>query len=194
MLVSESRLHKIDVLSLQTGGKIATTDLPVIDPADLRILAYQVHGPLIHTNPTFIRPSDTRELSDIGLIVDSIDDLVGQGDIIKLDDIYALGFRLDGIHVVDERRKKVGKVVDYTIDVTDFTVQQLIVRRPLFERMTDTELVIHRSQIIEISNTSIVVHSQAKTPEHTKLTTPGSYVNPFRKSKPVAESFDTLKH
>ena len=55
-------------------------------------------------------------------------------------------------------------------------------------RLTDPELLIHRSQIIEINGEAIVVHSKAEAPEHTRVTAPGSYVNPFRKAKTATES------
>lgn len=188
MLITGSRLIHMPVMSLQTGTQIAETVSPVIDPANLNILAYRLTGALLdQKTETFLRVLDSRELSDIGLIVDSIEDFVEKGDVIKLDEMIDLAFSIDGINVIDEKRKKLGKVIDYTIDVDSFNIQQLTVRRPVLRSFNDTELVIHRSQIIEITNTAIVVHSQAKVPEHTKLTAPGSYVNPFRKTKPAAD-------
>lgn len=190
MLINSSRLTKTPIMSLQTGTQLGVIDQPIINPADLQIIAYRVASSLTKSSETYLRIIDSRELSDIGLIIDSIDDFVVRGDVIKLDELCDLNFKLDKISVIDEKRKKLGKVIDYTIDVDDFRVQQLIVRRPLMKSFNDTELVIHRSQIIEITNSAIVVHSEAKAPEHTRITTPGSYVNPFRKSKPAAESID----
>lgn len=190
MLIVASKLLNIPIMSLQTGSEIARTKKSVVDPANLAVIGYSVEGSLLdHTKQNFLRIEDSRELSDIGLIVDSIDDLVQFGEVIKLDDVINLDFHLEGMRVVDEKRKSVGKITDFTIDVGNFHVQQLTVKRPLLRGLNDTELVIHRSQIIEINDDDIVVHSEAKTPEHTLVTTPGSYVNPFRKGNP-AESVD----
>lgn len=180
-------------MGLQTGGELARTRQPVIDPATLTIVAYSVEGPLIKDGPKFIRIADARELSDIGLIVDSIDEFVELDDVIKLKELYQLNFNLDGIKVLDEKRRTLGKVVDYNVDTTTFTVIQLTVKPPLFKRLNDTELLVHRSQIIEVTDDAIVIHSEAKIPEHTRLTTPGAYVNPFRKEKPAAESIDVTR-
>lgn len=189
MLLVGSRLLNLPIMGLQTGGELARTDRPVIDPATLSIIAYTVSTQLISSEqPLFLRIADTRELSDIGFIVDSIDELVAYGDVFHLDDIYSLQFQLVGMKVVDENRRKLGKIYDYTIDVGDFSIQQLSVKRPLLHRVNDPELLIHRSQIIEINGETIVVHSKAEMPEHTRITSPGSYVNPFRKSKPAADS------
>ncbi len=194
MLLVASKLLDIPVMSLQTGSEIARTKKPVVDPASLSIIAYLVDGVLLdHTKQNFLRIIDSRELSDIGLIIDSIDDIVAFGDVLKLDEVINLNFHLTGMKVVDEKSTKIGKIADFTVDVGSFTVQQLVVRRPLLHGFTDTELVVHRSQIIEINNDSVVVHSQVKAPEHTLATTPKAYINPFRKTKTAPESVSTEK-
>lgn len=188
MLLVGSQLLNLPIMGLQTGGELARTVQPVIDPSSLSIIAYTVSSPLLeNAAPAFLRIADIRELSDIGFIVDSIDEFVYQGDVIHLDDIYELRFQIVGMKVVDETRRKLGKVYDFTLDVGDFSIQQLNIKRPFVQRINDPELLIHRSQIIEISAEAIVVHSKAEIPEHTRVTTPGSYVNPFRKTKPAAE-------
>lgn len=189
MLLVGSRLLNLPVMGLQTGGELARTIQPVIDPASLSIIAYTVTSELIQADgPAFLRIADTRELSDIGFIIDSVDELVIHGDVFHLDDIYSLQFHLVGMKVVDESRRKLGKIYDFTIDVGDFSIQQLSVKRPVLHRLNDPELLIHRSQIIEITGEAIVVHSKAEVPEHTRVSAPGSYVNPFRKSKPATDS------
>lgn len=188
MLLLGSRLLNTPVMGLQTGSELARTKQPIIDPATLTIMAYTVEGPLLSSHPMLLRIADTRELSDIGFIIDSSDEFVEPGDIIKLAEIYQLGFNLINMTVTDEKTKRLGKITDYTIDTDSFTVQQLTVRRPFLHRFNDTELLVHRTQIIEINNQSIVINSSADIPEHNRVNAPGSYINPFRKEKPIAES------
>ena len=192
MLLLGSRLKHTPVMSLQTGGELARTIQPVVDPGTLTIMAYTADGPLLDQHPMLIRIADTRELSDIGLIVDSIDEFVAPDDVIKLRELLDLNFRLDGMKVTDEKRRSLGKIIDYNVDTTTFTVVQLTVKRPLMQRFNDTELLVHRSQIIEINDEAVVIHSEKKVPEHTVLNTPGAYVNPFRKKSP-AESVDVAQ-
>lgn len=188
MILLGSNLLKASIVSIQTGAVAATTTRALIDPAQLAVIAYQVDGALITEHPAYIRTADIRELSDIGLIIDSVDEFAYAGDIIKLDELEKLHFNLSGMQVVDETRKKLGKVVDYTIDMGSFYIQQLTVRRPLMHSFNDTELIIHRTQIIEINNDAIVVHSQAKEPEPERAEVIGSYVNPFRKQADISET------
>lgn len=188
MLILGSRLIDTPVMGLQTGSELARTKYPVIDPATLTVLAYTVEGPLLAGKSMLLRIADTRELSDIGFIVDSSDEFVEPDDVIKLAEIYQLGFSVINMPVTDQKRSRLGKITEYTIDTDSFTIQQLTVKRPILRRLNDTELLIHRSQIIEINNQSIVVNSEAEAPEHTRANTPYSYVNPFRNEKPVADS------
>lgn len=176
------------VMSLQTGAELARTGQAIINPANLAIIAYELTGPLLTEHPSLLRIADVRELSDMGFIIDSSDEFVLPGDVIKVEEIYKLQFHLVGMNVTDEKRTKIGKVIDFTVDTGGFIIQQLTVRRPLLHSFNDTELVIHRSQIIEINDEAIVVHSQAKAPEPERHEVKGSYINPFRKSEPASES------
>lgn len=194
MMLLGSSLLNTPVMGLQTGAELARTKQAIIDPANLFIVAYELEGPLLSEHPSLLRLADVRELSDVGMIVDSADEFVLPDDIIKLNDIYKLNFHLVGMNVADEKKQKLGKVIDYTIDTGGFVVQQLTVKRPLFKSLNDTELLIHRSQIIEINDTAIVVHSQAETPEPELHEVVGSYVNPFRKSEPAHEQIQPDHH
>lgn len=190
MMLLGSTLLQAPVMSLQTGGELARTKRAITDPANLAIVAYELTGQHLSMHPTLLRMADVRELSDLGFIVDSEDEFVTEHDVIKLDEIYHLGFDPITMLVTDEKRKKLGHVIDYTIDTGSFYIQQLTVRRPLMRSLNDTELLIHRSQIIEINDKAIVVHSEAKAPEPERKEVIGSYINPFRKSEPASESID----
>ncbi len=189
MLVLESQIKDTSVMSLQTGSQIGKIDQPVIDPANLAIIAYSVNGPLLE-DTAFMRLADVRELSDIGFIVDSIDELVKPGEIIKLDELIELSFSLKNRKVLDEKGRKIGKVIDYTIDAESFYVQQLTVKKPLLSSFSDPERVVNRSQITEINDTAIIVKSQEDIKETTKeeIKPNREYVNPFRKTSTARDN------
>ena len=181
MLVLGSRLNETPVMSLQTGTRLAKTDAPVIDPANLKVMAYKVDGPLLTEDPSFLRTADIREMGTVGMIIDSTDELIGLDDVIKIKELYDLQFRLIGMSVIDEAKRKIGKVTDYTIDTNSFVIQQLNVTGGLLKGLSETGKLIHRSQITEINDNAIIVKSGAK-----KSVTPvmkairHDYVNPFR--------------
>ena len=168
-------------MSLQTGGQLARTKLPLIDPRNLTILAYELTGPLLNEQPSFLRISDVRELSNLGLIVDSSDEFIGLDDVIKIKEVYEFQFDILGKTVVDEKKHRLGKVTGYSLEPETFTIIQLNVKRPLLKSFTDTELIIHRSQIVEVDDTTITIQNDER--EHAPVKRAAqAYTNPFRGS------------
>lgn len=166
-------------MSLQTGTELARTNTPVIDPRTLTIVAYSLVGPHLADPAALVRIADVRELGNLGMIVDSVDELILPSDVIAIKTVLDFGFHLEGIAVVSTRGRRLGKVIDFTIDPTSFVIQQLVVRRPLLQSLTDTELLVHRAQIKEVTNRAIIIEQAEHTP--TRAATPSAvYVNPFR--------------
>lgn len=190
MLLVGSRLSGCPVMSLQTGTKVASAQQPIIDPSNLHIAAYILEGPLLSENPTFLRTKDIREYGRLGMIIDSSDELVGLEDVIQLQKLYESHFALVGLDVVDDRGKKLGKIEDYTLETDQFIIQQLQVKRGFFKSFNDTGLLVHRSQIVEINNTAVIVKSPTvKSIEPVMQSVRSEFVNPFRKpSQPETES------
>ncbi len=190
MLLLGSQLIKTPVMGLQTGAELAKVSSPLIDPANLKLMAYILEGPLLSEHPSLILTNDIRELSSIGMIIDSSDEFVGLHDVVKIEELYNLGFKLVGMNVIDETKHKLGKIEDYSVDSESFVIQQLHIKRGIIKGLTETGLLVHRSQIVEINDKNIVVRSTAKKVlpkvEVEKL----SYTNPFRSTSPQPENSD----
>lgn len=185
MLILGSRLEHTPIMSLQTGGRLAHTEKPIIDPANLKILAYEVSGPLLAETPAFVRTADIREYGRLGMIIDSSDELIGLSDVIHIKKIYDLNFSLIGMRVIDDHKRKLGKVSDYTLDTNSYVIQQLNVNRGLLKSLNDTGLLINRTQILEINNSTIVVKSPTKkSAEPVMQSIRTEFVNPFRTPQP----------
>ena len=193
MLVLGTRLNETPVMSLQTGTRLAQTSTPLIDPSNLKIVAFELEGPLLTETPSFLRVADIREVGSVGMIIDSSDELLGLDDVIKIKELYNLKFRLIGMNVIDEHKKKLGKVDNYTLETGSFVIQQLNVKRGIIRGLTDTGLLVHRSQITEINDNAIIVKSTAKkiSVQPTMEATRHEYVNPFRQPSPQPEHTDT---
>ena len=185
-----SNLTNFPVLSLHVGGEIARTKKAIIDPEDLKIIAYTLEGAIIQNDPdvgNILDLADVREMSEKGFIVDSADVFTTRDDVIKLDEIMSLDFDLVGLKVVDQRGKKLGKIIDYTIDSGSFMVYQLIVQRPVMASFIDPQLTINRSQIVEIDDFKVTIkHSTSKVKVKKAKEAPEeefvpNFSNPFRK-------------
>lgn len=184
MLILGSRLKDTAVMSLQTGTRLARLTAPIIDPNNLKIMAYLVDGPLLAEHPSFLLTSDIREMSTLGMIIDSSDELIGISDVIKVEKLLKIAFQVIGKPVIDEHKRKLGKVEDYTVESRSFVIQQLNVKRGLIKGFNDTGLLIHRSQITEINDKAIIVKSPSKkSPAPVMEAVKHEYVNPFRGTK-----------
>ena len=190
MLMVGSNLTNFPVLSLHVGGEIARTKKAIIDPEDLKIIAYTLEGAIIQNDPdvgNILDLADVREMSEKGFIVDSADVFTARDDVIKLDEIMSLDFDLVGLKVIDQRGKKLGKIIDYTIDSGSFMVYQLIVQRPVMASFIDPQLTINRSQIVEIDDFKVTIkHSTSKVKVKKAKEAPEeefvpNFSNPFRK-------------
>ncbi|MBR3322980.1 PRC-barrel domain-containing protein [Candidatus Saccharibacteria bacterium] len=191
MLLVGSKMLGMPVVSLHVGGIIANTKEAVIDPEDLRIIAYTLDGPLVKKDPEvgdILSSDDVREVSDAGFIVDSTDRFVERGDVVHFDEVMDLRFNLVGLKVVTQDGKKIGKVSDYTLDSSTFMIYQLIVQRQFMSSLIDPELTINRSQIVEIDDFKVTIKhdkAQIKVPKEKKKKEEEEFVpnftNPFRK-------------
>lgn len=187
MLINGSRLIGCPILSLHVGGAIAHTSDIIIDPNDLKIIGFKVSGPLVRGEVGDVLPVDSvREFSRAGMIVDSIDELVDGEEVIRIRDVLDLNFSLPGLKVVSENKSKLGKITDYIVDSDSWDIYQLIVQRPIMKSLLDPELIIARSEIVEVNDYQVTVKD-----EHSKLRQPEpiarsnnlvqDFVNPFRK-------------
>lgn len=190
MLILGSALINASIMGLQTGSKLAETKIPIIDPSNLKIVAYQVDGPLLSHRPAILLIADVRELSDIGMIIDSNDEFIGIDDVILVKKIYDLNFNLIGMDVFDDKKHKLGKINNYSVDVNSFIIQQLNVKQSIFKSLTEADLLVHRSQIIEINNKSIIVKSTAQSINASVERNQSNYINPFRAASPQIDVSD----
>lgn len=178
MLMLNSSLYDVPVMSLQSGGQLGATLEPVLDPRKMQIVALYVGGPRIHES-SVLHISDIREIGPLGIIVNSTDDIMAADDgLIRLQEVIDLKFSLIGKTVIDDTKKKLGKVTEYSVDSESFYIQKIHVGQSVMKNLTNTSLIISRNQIVQITDTSIIV-SSASVPSTTGLV---QLMNPFRKS------------
>ncbi len=200
MLMVGSRFIGMPVLSLHIGGQTAAVKRVVVDPEDLSIMAFELEGPIIRDPEigSFLMAEDIRETSNQGLVVDSADRFVNPEDVIRLNEVLELNFNLEGLKVVTKEGKnikKLGKIIDYTVDSSTLSIFQIIAQRPFMESFVDPQLTINRSQITEVDDFKITIkHDKQKikveqSVKETKGDFVPNYTNPFRKPtySPVEE-------
>ena len=183
MLISYSRLIGAPILSIQAGGPIATIKNAIVDPDNLKILGFNLEGPLLdHADTTILDVRSIREYSQLGMVIDNIEELVAPDDVIKIQKTLELNFDLINLKVKTKKGTKLGHLVDYTVTSEDFVVQQIIVKRPLVKALVDPELTISRKEIVEITDYEVIVKDEEKVlkARAEKEDFVPNFVNPFR--------------
>jgi sporulation protein YlmC with PRC-barrel domain len=190
MLFPSERLIDTPIMSLQTGSELARTKSALIDPRNLKIVAYELSGYRLEQQPTLLLTKDIREISSLGIIIDSSDEFIGVEDVVRINEIYSLQFSLINKIVRDEKNSKLGKVIDYSMEPNSFIIKQLIVRRPLLKSFSDTEIIVDRTQIVEVNDTTVIIKHDEREPAPAQQAVK-SFANPFRGTSPQSEAINS---
>ena len=156
MLRLSKQVCNVPILSLRTGGKIATAIEPIINPNNLKIEGWYCEDNFSKKHVVLLA-QDVRDFVPQGLAVNDHDVLSDPEELVRLREILELEFKLIGKQVVSNHKRRLGKVGDYSLDPDAMTVQKIYVTRPIYRSLTDGQLTIDRSQIIEINDKRIVV-------------------------------------
>lgn len=193
MLIKSQNLVNTPVLSVQDSSRIATLKDPVIDPDNLKILAFHI----IPTSPeaSLLATKSIREYSHLGVIIDSAEEFISNDDVIRIKDVLEINFHLVGLRVETKKHTYLGRITSFTVTDNDFMIQQIIVKRPMIKSFIDPELTIPRSEIIEVTDTKIIVKDEEKTIRERAMKEDfvPNFVNPFRTHEPGFAPSETDK-
>jgi len=161
MLQLSGSLVRRPIMSLRTGGGIATTLAPIINPNNLKIEGFYCDD-RFEKRTSVLLTQDIRDTLPQGFVVNDHESLTDPEELIRLKDIMDLDFQLVGKLVVTSDKKKVGKVTDFAAESTTFYIQKLYVGQSLLKSLSTAQLSIDRNQIVEITNKKIVIHELLK--------------------------------
>ncbi|HET6622331.1 MAG TPA: hypothetical protein VFG56_00150 [Candidatus Saccharimonadales bacterium] len=183
MLLPIERFLGAPLLSLQLEAKIASLAEPIIDPRQLKLVAFYVDSPKSVDEDLVIFSSDIREVNQqLGMLIDNDDVITPLDDLVRLNEIIEFNFSLPGVKVVDERGRKYGKVTSYNLDPNSFFVEQLVVEPSIWNNLNNANNLVHRNQIVSVTNKRIVIKAPTvKAKRETRQTT--DFVNPFKELK-----------
>jgi sporulation protein YlmC with PRC-barrel domain len=109
---------------------------------------------------------DVRQVAIDCILVNTADDLVEAGDIVRLAPLLERDFDPRRLRVVTDLKRKVGMVEDYTINLQTYHLQKLYVRRSLLHSWMGASLIIDRSQILEVSEREFTVRDATVSTTH----------------------------
>lgn len=158
MLQLSGSLLNRQVLSLRSGGVVATTQSAIINPTNLKIEGFYCIDAFDHKKTTVLLYQDIRDTIAQGFVVNDQDVLVDPSELVRLKDIMDLQFSLLNKRVVTVSKQKVGKVTDFATEIETMYIQKLYVAQGGFKSLTGGSLSVNRDQIVDISDHVIVIH------------------------------------
>jgi len=156
MLQLSNGLANKNVMSLRTGTAVAQIIRPIINPNNLKIEGF-ICSDSFNKIELVLVYQDIRELLPQGFVIDDHDVLVPPSELVRLKSLIEMDFQLPGKQVVTNNKQKLGKVSDFATEVETMFIQKLYVSQSMFKSFTGGQLSVDRNQIIEITNSKIVI-------------------------------------
>lgn len=156
MLQLSDSLTNKQVMSLRTGGPIATILQTIINPNNMKVEGFYCED-RFDKSQLVLLTQDIRDTLPQGYAVNDHEVLARPDELIRLQKIMRINFQLKGKHVVTVSKQKIGKVTDFATETSTFYIQKLYVGQSILKSISTGQLSIDRNQIVEITNTKIVI-------------------------------------
>lgn len=162
MLQLSGSLLNQPVVSLRTGGAIARTESAIINPHNLKVEGFYVVDSR-NRQRLILLVQDIRDVIPAGIVVDDYDVLSDPSELIRLQKLLQIDFKLIGKSVQTAKKQRLGKVNDYAVDNQAFFVQKLYVERSLLKSLSSDQLAIDRTEIVEVTDRRVIIKEIQKT-------------------------------
>ena len=156
MLKLSEAIIDIPVLSLRAGSQVGTATELIINPNNLKVEGWYVQDKFGGKRLVLVS-SDVRELSSRGVIINDHEVLSELEELVRLKPIIEIGFLLIGKQVVSQGGKKYGKVTDFAVETESLLIKKIYATQPIIKNLAGGNASIDRTQIIEITNTKIII-------------------------------------
>lgn len=154
----DNKLRGLAVASVQASRAIGQVSGLIIDPRQLHIVALNVETAGAD-QPLILHTADIRELSDRGAIIDHDDQLMDTEGLVRLKEVLDFKFQLLDKPVETDDARKLGKVNAFAFDSLSWQIMRLHVGQSVVKNLGTSELIIHRQQIVKVTDAKVVVDS-----------------------------------
>ena len=167
MLILGQQLIGKNIMSMRIGRAIAVTTDVIINPNNLKIEGWHAYEPGTKKSAILLS-QDVRGFVNQDFVVDDLDALTDPKELVRLKSLLNLKFELIGKVVITDGRRRVGKVIDYALEDETLYVHKLHVGQSILKSFSGGQVIIDRSQIIEITDKKIKI-SEATIKESAPL-------------------------
>jgi sporulation protein YlmC with PRC-barrel domain len=156
MLRFIDEFEQLPVMSIRGSRRISTTLETIIDPHKLSVVGFYCDDRASGIDKILL-VEDIREFSEVGLIVDSEENLIDPADLVRLEKILQLNFQIIDKKLVSQSGKKLGKVENYAIDDMTYRIEKLYGRPSVLKTLSTNDYIIARRQIASVNENEVVV-------------------------------------
>lgn len=144
-------------MNLRSGDVAGFTQRPLINPNNLKIEGFYCTDTEDRTRTPILLYQDIRDIIPQGIVINDHDVLVDAGELIRLKDIITSNFELTGKKVITTTKQKIGRVSDFATEAETMYIQKLYVTQSVLKNLAGGNLIVDRSQIVEINDKYIVI-------------------------------------
>jgi len=157
MLRLSLTFEEMPILSLRTGTEVAITKQPIINPDNLKIEGFFVQDLYDKKSNLVLLIQDIREFLPNGLAINDHEVLCNPLELHRHRDIIDNNISLINKTVITLSKKRLGKLSDYAVDDNSFYVQKLYINQSILKNLTGSNLILDRTQIVDITSKNIIV-------------------------------------
>ena len=144
------------VADISTGRQIAEVTDIVINPHNLSVAAFQCYV-RSKGQDMFLLTSEIHEVQLNMFTVQNEDALSADDDLVRIQEFLDINYKINGKKVRTESGKRVGVVTDFVVDDKSFMVSKLYARPPVTKVIQNSDRIIGRHQVSEVSDKTITV-------------------------------------
>lgn len=156
MFVLSEQLKNLEIISLRETRLVARLGTPIINSDDLVIKAFFCLANNFKEK-RIVLVNDIARINRVSLIINSEEDISMLSEVVRIKDLVQQNFQLKLLPVYTESGRGLGRVEDYTIDLSNFKIQKIYVKQSLFKNLLLRRLIVDRSQIVEVTLRRIIV-------------------------------------
>ncbi|HIA92069.1 TPA: hypothetical protein EYO12_03060 [Candidatus Saccharibacteria bacterium] len=157
MLILNTQLLPRSIISIHASSPVAFAKHVVINPHNLTISGFFVdYARLAGQHPVLIS-QDIRQITPKSFVINHEEDITPVEELIRFSKVAELNYELLGKEVRTESKKKVGSVDEYVIQADGMVIYNLHVNKPVWKSLTGGARIINRSQIVEVTDSTIIV-------------------------------------
>lgn len=157
MLLQSKQLANSNIVSMHTGRAVGQLAGAIIDPHKLEVAGFYCQLPQNRQILPVLLTQSIRQTDGRRVLIDSTDEITEPSELLRHQNLLKIKFNLVGKNVHTASGKKLGKVEDYVTNTESWEIQKIYVKQSLFRSFAVHNLIIDRSQIIEVNDKEITV-------------------------------------